>query len=90
MYAGNYQSEMYGDAEVKFEGGKLTVHFGPNYYGELEHWHYDTFRVNWRDPVMGKGFMPFSLNAKGLVDSLGFGPMGKFDRLPEKKAAGAN
>lgn len=86
-YAGKYRSEMYGDTEVKFADGKLTVQFGPNYFGELEHWHYDTFQVTWRDPVMGKGLMPFSLDTTGKVADLGFGPMGKFERLPEKKVS---
>jgi CubicO group peptidase (beta-lactamase class C family) len=85
-YAGTYRSEMYGDANVDFIDGKLTAHFGPNFTGELDHWNYDTFRVRWRDPVEGKGFMQFSLNTKGKVDSVDFRGMGKFKRVAEKKA----
>jgi hypothetical protein len=85
QYAGKYQSKMYGEAEIKFEGGKLTAHFGPNFNGELEHWHYDTFQVKWQDPVMGKGLMQFSLNTQGKVAAVNFGGMGEFMRMPEKK-----
>ena len=84
-YAGVYQSEMYGDVEVKFADGKLSVHFGPNFNGDVEHWNYDTFQVTWRDKVQGKGFMTFSLNAKGKVDTIDMGGMGKFKRQPDKK-----
>lgn len=85
QYAGKYQSEMYGDAEIKFSNGKLTAHYGSNFNGELEHWHYDTFQVKWQDRVMGKGFMQFSLNQKGKVGAVNFGSMGEFKRVPEKK-----
>ena len=84
-YAGTYQSDMYGDVEVKFTDGKLSVHFGPNFNGDVEHWNYDTFQVTWRDKVQGKGFMTFSLNAKGKVDTIDMGGMGKFKRQPDKK-----
>ena len=84
-YAGIYQSEMYGDVEIRFAGGKLSQHFGPNFNGDLEHWNYDTFQVIWRDKVQGKGFATFSLNAKGAVDTLDLGGMGKFKRQPDKK-----
>lgn len=84
-YAGTYQSEMYGDVEIRFNGGKLTQHFGPNFNGDLEHWNYDSFQVTWRDKVQGKGLVTFSINAKGAVDSIDLGGMGKFKRLPDKK-----
>lgn len=84
-YAGTYQSEMYGDVEVRFTDGKLSVHFGPSFNGDVEHWNYDTFQVTWRDKAMGKGFVTFSLNAKGKVDTIDMGGMGKFKRQPDKK-----
>lgn len=87
-YAGTYNSEMYGDLEIKFEDGKLTAHFGPNFSGVLGHWNYNTFQATWRDPVMGKAFMDFDLNARGKIDTLSFGPMGDFKRMPPKKAEG--
>ena len=83
-YAGTYRSEMYGDAEIEFANGKLTAHYGPYFTGDLDHWNYDTFQVKWHDPVEGRGFMQFSLNAKGKVEAVDFGGMGRFTRVPEK------
>ncbi|MEO5860630.1 MAG: serine hydrolase, partial [Pyrinomonadaceae bacterium] len=83
-YAGIYNSEMYGDLEIKFEDGKLSAHYGPNYSGELGHWNYNTFQVTWRDPVLGKGFLDFDLNARGKVETVSFGGMGEFRRMPPK------
>lgn len=81
-YAGKYRSEIYGDVEVKFTDGKLTIGFGPNYDGALEHWNYDTFRVTWKDPVLGKGLIRFDLDTKGKAASLDLGIMGAFKRVP--------
>ena len=87
-YAGTYNSEMYGDLEIRFADGKLTAHFGPNFNGDLGHWNYNTFQVTWRDPVMGKGFLDFDLNARGKVDTVTMPGMGEFKRIPPKTAEG--
>ncbi len=81
-YTGKYRSEIYGDVEVKFTDGKLTIGFGPNYDGALEHWNYDTFRVTWKDTVLGKGLIRFDLDTKGKAASLDLGIMGAFKRVP--------
>jgi hypothetical protein len=86
-YAGTYQSEMYGETEVALENGKLVTRFGPNFNGDLEHWHYDTFRVTWRDRMQGKGFVNFRLNTQGKVDSLSIENLSEFTRAPEKPEA---
>ncbi len=85
-YAGTYSSEIYGDIEIGLSDGKLTARFGPNYSGALEHWHYDTFQVTWRDPVLGKGLVTFCPSSRGKVDTVDMGVMGKFTRVSEKKA----
>jgi hypothetical protein len=87
-YAATYNSEMYGDLEIRFADGKLTAHFGPNFTGELSHWNFNTFQVTWKDPVMGKAFMDFDLNARGKIDTLSFGGMGDFKRVPPKAPEG--
>lgn len=74
-YAGTYSGEMFGDAKVTEEQGKLVVRFLPSPYfvGDLEHWHFDTFRVKWRDSVVypfPRGFVTFTLNAEGRVDEM--------------------
>jgi hypothetical protein len=88
-YAGNYESEMYGEAKVELENGKLVTRFGPNFNGDLEHWHYDTFRVKWRDPMQGKGFISFRLNSQGKIESLNIEGLSEFPRVTEKPAATA-
>ncbi|UCC72823.1 MAG: serine hydrolase [Gemmatimonadota bacterium] len=49
-YAGTYGGPMYGDANVTVEDGHLVVSFVPNpdLVGDLTHFHYDTFVIEWR------------------------------------------
>ena len=68
-YAGAYKDDMYGDAKVTEENGKLVLRT-PAFAGDLEHWHYDTFRVTWRDRTLGKAFVNFTLNEEGKIDSM--------------------
>jgi CubicO group peptidase (beta-lactamase class C family) len=89
-YAGPYQSEMYGDAKVTLDNGKLVVHYGPGFTGDLEHWHYDTFRVTWRDRMEGKGFVSFTLNRQGKIERMKIEEIGDFTRGPEKAEAAAS
>ena len=81
-YAGTFQSEMYGESKVGFVDNKLVVSFGPNYTGDLEHWHFDTFRVKWRDPSQGRGFVNFKLNSQGKADLLTIEGISDFTRIP--------
>ena len=88
-YAGTYQNEMYGETKFVLKDGKLTSEFGPNFNGDLEHWHYDTFRVVWRDRMEGKGFVVFKLNAKAKPETVTIDGLGDFTRVPDKPAPGA-
>ena len=69
-YAGTYADSMYGNSTVKLEDGKLVVRYGPTFAGDLEHWHYDTFRAVWRNERLGKSFVTFALDARGRVTSM--------------------
>jgi len=70
-YAGVYGGRMYGDATVTLENGHLVVQFLPNpdLTGDLSHWNYDTFEVEWRHefPWFGKGTVQFLLDKMGNV-----------------------
>ncbi|MFQ5649381.1 MAG: serine hydrolase [bacterium] len=70
-YAGTYGGEMYGDAEVTLENGSLVLHLLPNpdLTGDLSHWHFDTFVVNWRKQFawFDEGTVQFLLDADGQV-----------------------
>ncbi len=85
-YAGTYKSDLYGEAKVTYEGGKLLLGFGPAFQGELTHWHYDTFQVRWRDPVLDKALVVFTLDGLAQVDELTIDVPGTdlvFKRAPE-------
>ncbi|HXK59876.1 MAG TPA: serine hydrolase [Acidobacteriota bacterium] len=73
-YVGIYGGPMYGDAEVKLQDGKLVLVFFPNpqLTGDLSHWHFDTFEVNWRTafPWFGKGKVQFLLDNAGQVTEM--------------------
>jgi CubicO group peptidase (beta-lactamase class C family) len=69
-YAGTFGSEFYGDTQVALENGKLVLRLlpAPKFVADLEHWHYDTFRVIWRKSVSYSfplGFATFTLDADG-------------------------
>ena len=87
-YAGNYTNEMYGEAKVKEQNGKLVVEYSPAMSGELEHWHFDTFRAALRERHLGKAFVTFALNSSGKVDEMKFNIPNAadiaFKRAPEK------
>lgn len=74
-YAGTYGGEMFGEARVTEENGKLVVRLvpSPNFVGDLEHWHFDTFRIKWRESVsypFGRGFVSFVLDPQGKVSEM--------------------
>jgi CubicO group peptidase (beta-lactamase class C family) len=69
-YAGKYNDDKYGTVKVVKEKDKLVLHFGPAFVGDLEHWHYDTFRATWRDPIFPKVLVTFTLNGQGKVAEL--------------------
>jgi hypothetical protein len=69
-YAGTYTSELYGDVKVTLDNGKLTLRYGEGYVGDLEHWHYDSFRATWTNPREPKALVTFVLNAQGAVGEL--------------------
>jgi CubicO group peptidase (beta-lactamase class C family) len=50
QYAGTYQNDLYGTAQVSFKDGKLYLKFNDAAQGELEHWEKDTFRLIWNNP----------------------------------------
>ena len=63
-YAGTYADPLYGTVGVTYDG-HLRFSYGPKRIGPLEHWHYDTFRVQWEARWRGSAFVSFSLDRKG-------------------------
>lgn len=63
-YCGIYEDKMYGKAEVKMNDGKLFLQFlpSPNMKGELKHYHYDTFYIDWEDDFLTRGWVKFDMD----------------------------
>ncbi|PIB37954.1 serine hydrolase [Maribacter sp. 4G9] len=72
-YAGTYSDKMYGDILINYTGkGRLEFSFShsPVFTGTLEHWHFDTFKIDWNDIRVPDGFLTFNFNSKREI--LGF------------------
>ncbi|GMV05943.1 MAG: serine hydrolase [Gemmatimonadota bacterium] len=79
-YAGTYESALYGPARVEAESGKLVLRYAPDYVGDLEHWHHDTFRVVWRRTGFGRSFVTFALDERGRITRMELDGFGRFAR----------
>lgn len=77
-YTGKYVDKWYGEMTIKLEGGKLVMRFShtPALVGDLEHWHYDTFVVRWRDRTLNAdAFVTFVLNYRGEIEQVKMVPV---------------
>jgi len=65
-YAGDYRDKFDGQARVTQEDGHLVLHLGnPDFTGELQPWHGNTFRVAWRHRFYGDDYATFDVDALG-------------------------
>ena len=88
-YTGAYTNRAYGEAAVRLEDGRLVMRIGPSIAGDLEHWHYDTFKATWRNPYLGWSLVTFDLDANGEVAR--FTPNSwwpAYERVPETVGRG--
>ena len=72
-YAGKYIDKMYGDISINYtDSDELEISFShtPVFKGKLEHWHFDTFKIDWYDFRVPDGFLTFNFNSKREI--LGF------------------
>jgi hypothetical protein len=71
-YAGRYRDDLYGDATIALENGRLVLRFSrsPAFVGDLEHWQYDTFIARWRAPHLEDAYVTFALNPDGSIDQV--------------------
>jgi hypothetical protein len=70
-YARDYEDAWYGTISIVREGEGLVMRFShsPVMVGDLQHWHYDTFVVRWRDrELRADAFVTFALTAEGEID----------------------
>ena len=73
-YCGTYEDKMYGDATVSLKDGKLYLQFvpTPTFRGELKHYQYDTFQIDWEDEFLTRGYVKFDMNFKGEASKMTF------------------
>ena len=63
-YAGVYADSLYGDVTVTAAGGGLRLKAG-TLEASLEHWQYDTFRIQWDNRWQGEGLLTFIMGTDG-------------------------
>lgn len=73
-YTGIFYTPMYGDIYVKNVGGQLRLEFShaPLLSANLEHWHYDTFEVQWDEEHawFGFGTVQFNFDAQRSITGI--------------------
>jgi len=76
-YAGRYADAWYGPVVITQANGGLQMNFTltPGMTGQLTHFQYDTFRVDWRDRLIEPAYVTFALDAEGKVDRISMRPV---------------
>ncbi len=71
-YTGAYYDSLYADVQVELVDDQLQVTFWEDdtQVLTLDHWHFDTFRGEWRNPAQREKFVWFSRGQNGEVDAL--------------------
>lgn len=87
-YAGTYEQPLLGGVTVSSPGageGRATLQVGRGLVGDLSHWHYDTFRITWRNPLFGTALATFALDPSGAPSRLYIEELGDFRRVAGAK-----
>jgi CubicO group peptidase (beta-lactamase class C family) len=73
-YTGEFDDPAYGPVSIALDAGQLVLRFNqtPSFIARLDHWHHDTFRAIWSDPVVPVGLVTFVLGASATVRELRF------------------
>ena len=75
-FVGNYYDPMYGAVSISLENEKLILDFAPapQLKADLSHWHYDTFKIEWRETHawFDFGTLKFVLNNNQEVEGIEF------------------
>jgi CubicO group peptidase (beta-lactamase class C family) len=72
-YTGTYFDKTYGEVSVAFEGDDLWFTMVPTkalFTGKMEHFHYDTWKVVFKDPYLPFALVSFELGPKADVKGL--------------------
>jgi hypothetical protein len=84
-YAGTYEDATVGRVIVNAVDGRLRFEAGPALAGQLEHWHYDRFRVRYDDRWQGTDPVLFTIG-NGIPTALEFAGY-TFRRVPDPQAS---
>jgi hypothetical protein len=75
-FIGNYYDPMYGSVSIAKENDKLVIDFGPapKLKADLSHWHYNTYKLNWREvhAWFDFGTIKFVLDNNNHVEGIEF------------------
>jgi CubicO group peptidase (beta-lactamase class C family) len=78
-YAGAYVDRLGLDVKITLDGNTLRLQYGDGEIATLKHWHHDTFRVAWQDPLHAEElstFVSFELDEHGKATQLHMEPFG--------------
>lgn len=73
-FSGTYYDEMYGEFYITLDNEKLRLSFehSPTFKAQLEHYHYNTFRLLWEDPLLPDGMVVFNFSSKNEIKGFDF------------------
>ncbi|HEY1991541.1 MAG TPA: serine hydrolase, partial [Gammaproteobacteria bacterium] len=87
-YVGSYSDDLYGEVTVTLEHGKLMLHASKRFVGELQHWNHDTFQVQWSYAYLGKSYVTFTQDLRGMPVSLDLEGVATYKRVMAPASAG--
>lgn len=70
-YIGEYEDKMYGKASITLKNGQLHLVFEPAkdiFFSNMEHWHFDTFKVKFADKFLPAGYITFNFDSRRNID----------------------
>lgn len=69
-YAGTYRDSLFGDVVIRVDGARLVAVVSPFLTADLEHWHYDVFRLRWRNRWIQSSLAGFHIGPDGTVSAV--------------------
>ncbi len=73
LLVGTYLDKVYGEAEVRKEGGDLVFSMIGSkeiFTSKMTHWQQNTYEIEFKDKFLPKGYLTFNVNANGEVVNL--------------------
>ncbi|HKO60676.1 MAG TPA: serine hydrolase [Pyrinomonadaceae bacterium] len=77
QYAGVYRDKLGLEVKVWLEGDALRLQYGGGEVAVMTHWHHDTFRARWENPLLAEQrstLVQFSLSPQATVVELSLNP----------------